>query len=231
MGLNLHRNKKVPDWKLVPEKEWNTDQVIANATFGIATRGNGVSAAGVGLVHLGRNQIRKGRSKTGIAFMVGGFLCDLGDGWISDRKGTKSRLGAVIDVVCDFEKLAVTLPTMKEADMIPDYTYYWMATQKTINALATGTASLQGKDTFVDAEGKYFTLMQGGVLLLHSISSELEKADSEYAPALKIITALGEAACFGMGLAASKGYIQRVIEPEVQPEFVYQGSDVALSSW
>jgi phosphatidylglycerophosphate synthase len=55
----------------------------------------------------------------GAVFIITGRLCDLIDGWLADRTGTKSPLGEAVDATADKLGTAATIIVLPLAGLMP----------------------------------------------------------------------------------------------------------------
>jgi phosphatidylglycerophosphate synthase len=102
-SMKLHHHSGKPDWEMIAPAERTPWQRLAANTRGFVTPANVVSLVGLGLVLLGLAVLVKHRYIAGLWLIVIGRLCDIIDGAIADRSGTKSPLGEVVDA--GFDKL------------------------------------------------------------------------------------------------------------------------------
>lgn len=105
--MQLHRTNKKPDWELTSNTDWNRWQRIASASRGTITPGNVFTIGGFLIVIYGLMEIYWQRYWLGIAIIFIGRLCDIADGWLAERTGTKSPLGEALDA--GFDKTAVVI--------------------------------------------------------------------------------------------------------------------------
>ena len=213
MTRNLH-HAKAPDWQDIPEEERNPFQRIAARTKGIVTVGNGFTALGTGLVLWGLSDIKKGSTGVGSAKITLGRLCDLADGEGAERTGTKSPLGAALDVAADYVQLGAALPVLVDRDIIPKRTAVVMGGQKVVNAVATVISLMEGKETLTSGSGKSSTFAQWATLGGHAVTFMLEQAGNEGAAEhVQLATNVVELAATVDGIRASAGYVARAYEP------------------
>lgn len=108
--MNLHRVEKEPDWAAVKPADWNIWQKVAAATKGMVTPGNFFSVVGLLSVPLALALvIAHDEYAAGTIVLAVGRLCDVIDGWVADKTGTKSPLGELIDASFDKVSTAVVL--------------------------------------------------------------------------------------------------------------------------
>jgi cardiolipin synthase len=97
----LHQTTGRPDWEAIKPNHWNIWQQLAARTKGVFTPANVISLSGVILVIIGLVYIVNGDLVTGFWLIVVGRVCDLIDGAVAHRTGTKSPLGEAVDASCD----------------------------------------------------------------------------------------------------------------------------------
>ena len=109
--MNLHRVLGTADWTDIPTAKRNVWQRIAAATSGFVTIGNFFSLLGLASVPYGLWAIIGLDSYLwGATVLAVGRFCDLLDGWLADKTGTKSPLGEKIDA--SFDKAATAAVAM-----------------------------------------------------------------------------------------------------------------------
>lgn len=105
--MNLHRIEGKPEWAGLKPEQMNIWQRIAAGSGGILTIGNYFSLLGLLSVPLGLSLILGERYIAGAVILLLGRFCDLLDGFLADKTGTKSPLGEKVDAV--FDKLSTGL--------------------------------------------------------------------------------------------------------------------------
>src|SRR5258708_6783173 len=99
--MRLHTPYTNPGWKIDPTAA-NFWQRFALQTNGVVTPGNILSISGLVLVVWGAWLLGSGERWTaGVALVTAGRFFDVLDGYTAELTGTKSRLGAMVDVACD----------------------------------------------------------------------------------------------------------------------------------
>lgn len=102
--MQLHRIEGASDWADVPLPKRNIWQHAAAATSGILTPGNIVSLLGLASIPWAIYLLGIRRPLLAGVVLVLGRACDLLDGYLADKTGTKSRLGEAVDAT--FDKLS-----------------------------------------------------------------------------------------------------------------------------
>lgn len=105
--MNLHRIEGKPEWAGLKKEHMNVWQRVAAGSGGILTIGNYFSLLGLLSVPFGLSLILGERYIAGVIVLLLGRLCDLLDGFLADKTGTKSPLGEKVDAV--FDKLSTGL--------------------------------------------------------------------------------------------------------------------------
>jgi len=118
--MNLHRIEGSPEWQQVSPQKRNGWQKVAAATRGVVTIGNFFSLLGLLSVPAGLWLVL-GRQAylMGAAVFVLGRLCDVADGWLADRTGTKSPLGETVDATFDKVGTGATLIGLAAGGTVP----------------------------------------------------------------------------------------------------------------
>jgi cardiolipin synthase len=107
LKLSMHRVQGKPEWETVAPDRRNIWQNVAARSSGIITVGNYFSLLGLLSVPFGLSLVLDDHIFAGIAVLLLGRFCDMLDGFLADRTGTKSPLGEKIDAV--FDKLSTAL--------------------------------------------------------------------------------------------------------------------------
>ncbi|PID99611.1 hypothetical protein CSA80_00305 [Candidatus Saccharibacteria bacterium] len=109
------------EWELVPPHERNIHQKIAAKTGGIVTVANMISVAGAYTTHCGIHNFSKGKRLKGLSQIAIGRSCDLLDGIVAKKLGTRSEVGAAVDAGLDKALTADGIFTLVRAGVIPPY--------------------------------------------------------------------------------------------------------------
>lgn len=117
--MKLHRVEGQPDWQKVPAAQWNSWQRAAARTHGVVTIGNFFSMVGLLSIPVGLWLVRDMHYIPAVIVLALGRLCDLLDGWLADRTGTKSPLGEKVDATFDKVSAALVLIGLYTIDFIP----------------------------------------------------------------------------------------------------------------
>lgn len=99
--MDWHLSATSPDWQRVREGERTYWQRLAVRTKGVVTPGNITSFIGVTLVIIGAVAVAEGNHWQGLICIGIGRLCDILDGIIAHKTGTKSPLGEATDASFD----------------------------------------------------------------------------------------------------------------------------------
>jgi phosphatidylglycerophosphate synthase len=105
--MDLHTVEGKPEWATVPASKRNVWQKAAANTAGIVTIGNFFSVLGLLSIPYGLMLIGNESFILAAVVLALGRLCDLADGWLADRTGTKSPLGEKIDA--SFDKISTAV--------------------------------------------------------------------------------------------------------------------------
>lgn len=117
--MQLHRSGREPDWQARPRRRWNRWQRTAAGTGGVLTIGNVLTIIGFIAVVAGLVLIAQRQYVVGLTLVAAGRLCDLLDGWLADRTGTKSPLGETFDATADKLETAAALIILTAAGIVP----------------------------------------------------------------------------------------------------------------
>lgn len=214
MTMDLHRVGKEPEWKGVSQP--NAFQVVAEATDGLVTPGNVVSGLGLGLVLDGLRRIRDGRTVLGLSEVTAGRLCDLADGAIAHKTGTKSPLGEALDATFDKIGTAATLPTFMMEGIVPPVAGLAIGAQNVANAALSMEAVRRGNRLHPSQSGKVSVAMQWATMGAYGLSEILSSPSTKRRTRL-----LGHALAAGstvLGIAATVGYAKDLLNDTAEPE-------------
>lgn len=213
--MDLHRVDKKPDWQKVEMTQWNIWQKLAATTGGIVTIGNFFSVIGLVTVAVGLWLVLKYHAGllAGIVLALG-RICDLLDGWLADKTGTKSPLGELLDAT--FDKIAVFGTVL--ALLFSGQTNSWLVLVLLIPhilvAVVAVTAYIHKRRLHVSRLGK-ISMAFGWIFLLLSISTISPRNDplrSQWSFTVVIISLVMLAISVVTGLVSFSGYIRNYIQ-------------------
>ncbi len=131
--MKLHQTTGLPDWATVNPTKRTRWQWIAARTNGFVTPANFVSLLGLALVIYGLFLITGQHFIAGLVFVCVGRLCDVIDGAIADRTGTKSPLGESVDASFDKIGALLTLIVFGAQENAPWWVIILIAVQNIVN--------------------------------------------------------------------------------------------------
>ena len=100
-------------------KKLSSAQRVAESTYGIATIPNLISAAGLGLVIAGCNQIKQGNISQGVGAIAIGAACDVLDGFVARKTRVANYpAGRWCDSITDGAKSAILIKTALAANLL-----------------------------------------------------------------------------------------------------------------
>lgn len=152
--MDLHRASKRPDWVKIPYRRRNGWQRLAGDTGGIVTVGNVVTVIGLAVVLAGLALVLRGNYGVGLALVVAGRLCDLLDGWLASRTGTKSPLGEIIDAGADKIGILAAAAVLVIVDIVPLWFVVALVGLQFLIALASRIAWDRGRALHPSEVGK-----------------------------------------------------------------------------
>lgn len=202
--MKLHRVEGKSDWSDVPPERRNGWQRLAARTGGIITIGNvfsllGLVSAPVGLLFAARQQF-----VAAVVVLALGRVCDLLDGWLADKTGTKSPLGEKIDASFDKIVTAAVLIGLVMLEALPGLLAVLLAAPHILIALLALGAFARGKQFHPSRIGKLSMAAVWLAILTFLILQALRAPDEGYVWVL----ALGAFwLAVGLGLAALIGYV------------------------
>jgi phosphatidylglycerophosphate synthase len=199
----LHHTQDLPDWATVLPGTRNPWQHLAVTTRGIITPGNAISLLGFGLVCTGLWAMVQHAFIAGFVWIVLGRLCDLLDGMVADRTGTKSPLGEATDAGFDKAGAVLALITASVTGVVP----WWVAALVGIQNIVNVVIGLVGRRRKTGLHpaltGKLSTALEWIALAGFILAAGGYK--SWIIPAYVLL-----AAALGLGVYASASYIRRI---------------------
>jgi phosphatidylglycerophosphate synthase len=159
-GMKLHQSSNVPDWQLVAPAKRTQWQQLAAATHGVLTPGNLVSLLGVVLVFAGLVLVVSHDYLPGLTAVLLGRLCDMLDGIVADRTGTKSPFGEGVDASLDKLGALATLIVLAAEDIVPWPVALIVGAQNVANSVIALIAKLRHVHLHPLTEGKLGTAGQ-----------------------------------------------------------------------
>jgi phosphatidylglycerophosphate synthase len=152
--MKLHRATAKPDWEIIAVERRNMWQRTASHTGGILTPGNFSSTTGLTFVGLGLILVGQNKLWHGLILIAIGRLCDIVDGVVAERTGTKSPLGEAVDA--SFDKLAAfaSLIVFAAVGIIPWFFALLIGLQNGLTAMLSLTAKSQKRTVHPVSAGK-----------------------------------------------------------------------------
>jgi phosphatidylglycerophosphate synthase len=120
--MDLHRVGKKADWQAISSRRRNSWQRLAAASGGLLTLGNLLTVVGFILVVAGLWAVARQQYWWALVLLAVGRGCDLLDGLLADRTGTKSPLGEKMDASVDKLETGLALIVLLATGLVP-----WLA--------------------------------------------------------------------------------------------------------
>ncbi|HSH18294.1 MAG TPA: CDP-alcohol phosphatidyltransferase family protein [Candidatus Saccharimonadales bacterium] len=152
--MNLHRIEGKPEWADVKPASRNVWQKVAARSDGIITIGNYFSLLGLLSVPFGLKLILDGRYVAGVIILLLGRLCDLLDGFLADKTGTKSPLGEKIDAVFDKLSTGVAVIVLALSGLVPWWVIVLLVLPHVITTVLATATYLKGSIMHPSLPGK-----------------------------------------------------------------------------
>jgi phosphatidylglycerophosphate synthase len=133
--VKLHHTSGSPDWASIAPEARTSLQRIAAATQGIVTLPNFLSVGGFVLVCGGLLYISGDKLLAGVVAIAAGRLCDLLDGGVAERTGTKSPVGEAVDAGCDKLGALATLVVLGAEGIVPWWAVGLIGAQNVANGI------------------------------------------------------------------------------------------------
>lgn len=207
--MNLHRVEGQADWQKVEPEQWNIWQKAAGRTGGIITVGNFFSLLGLLSVPYGLLLFRDGYQVTGVVVLALGRLCDLLDGWLADKTGTKSPLGEKIDASFDKISTGLVLVGLVVLDLIAWPLIAVLIAAQALIAVLALAAFARGKQFHPSRIGKLSMAAIWLTIIVFLTLGPLQGSAEDKGRVLALIVF-----CVSMvlGLAALAGYISELFK-------------------
>lgn len=215
--MNLHRVEHDPDWAAVSPGVRNIWQKLAAATNGIVTLGNLFSLMGLLSVPVGLYLMNLGDTPLlkyvaffyAIPVLALGRICDLLDGWLADRTGTKSPLGEKIDASFDKISTAGILIGLVVLHVIDWWILALLILPHILVAAVALLAYSHGRGLHPSRIGKNSMAVAWACLFVYITSYAFEMFSRHgRIPALQNIAAILLAVSVFMGLVSLQGYVR-----------------------
>lgn len=152
--MNLHRTTGKPDWAKIKQNRRNAWQQLGAATGSAVTPGNLVTIIGLMLVLVGLAEILMHQYWFGAIFLAVGRLCDIADGMLADKTGTKSPLGELLDASIDKLGTFLTLLVLFVASVAPKWALLGLVTPHIIITFFTLWLRLNNRQLHPSRAGK-----------------------------------------------------------------------------
>jgi phosphatidylglycerophosphate synthase len=203
--MNLHRIEGDAEWVTVPAAQRNVWQRTAAATIGVVTIGNFFSLLGLASVPYGLWLIAQQRYVAGIAVLTFGRICDLLDGWLADKTGTKSPLGERIDAAFDKISLGLVLLVLLVSGILPWWALVLLILPHLIVAFLAVIAWRRGQVLHPSRTGKLSMALVWVVIAAFIVAYMYRQHDVWM---IRELTAILTGISAGLGATATLGYIQ-----------------------
>jgi phosphatidylglycerophosphate synthase len=204
--MNLHRIEGHAEWVDVPAARRNAWQRMAARTSGVITIGNFISVLGLASVPYGLLLVvHEHRYLLGLGILIAGRLCDLLDGWLADKTGTKSPLGEMIDATFDKLSIGLTVIILAAAGILPLWVLLLLVLPHIFVAILALLAWRRGQGLHPSRSGKN-SMAVAWVSLVAYVFTHFYSGFSHYAA--DALTGLLVGLSFGLGAMATVGYIQ-----------------------
>lgn len=144
--MDLHHAGNRPDWETVPAAERNRWQRWAADSGGWLTPGNMASLLGIISVPLALWWLVSYRWHIAAGLLLTtGRACDLLDGWLAARTGTKSPLGEKLDASLDKASTLLTVVVGGILGLVPVWAISWLAVPQLVIAVLALSAWHSGQ--------------------------------------------------------------------------------------
>jgi phosphatidylglycerophosphate synthase len=208
--MNLHRIEGKAEWENIPASHRNNWQKVAARTAGVVTIGNFLSVVGLLSIPAGLWLIISGHAfLAGIIILGAGRLCDLLDGWLADKTGTKSPLGEKIDVVFDKISTGVTVLVLASVAILPWLALGLLLLPHIIIAAVGLLAFRRGHKLHASISGKWSMAAAWFciVAFVAAFGVRQETGTQVFPAQLQVLAAVLLVVSVGLGLIAAIGYV------------------------
>ncbi len=131
---------------------------------------NATSIIGLALTIIGSLNLT---SLTGVLILGLGRFIDMFDGKIA-RATHSSRFGAIVDATCDKIGIAVLVPAVWIAGIVPIWLLVYILIQNILNVIISGLATAKGAQTASSKAGKYAMFAQNISLGSFALGSTID---------------------------------------------------------
>jgi phosphatidylglycerophosphate synthase len=170
--MNLHRVEGQADWQKVSPPKWNSWQKAAARSGGVITIGNFFSLLGLLSVPLGLIIIvRDHHYISGVIILALGRLCDMIDGWLADKTGTKSPLGEKVDATFDKASTGLAVAVLAVSGILPWWALALLILPHLVISALALTVLRRGKVIHPSRAGK-LSMAAGWLSLLVFVAAE-----------------------------------------------------------
>lgn len=118
-NMDLHRAGKRAEWASVSEDRRNAWQRLGASTNGLLTPANVVTLLGFLLVCIGLMATIGKEYWLAVTLLLVGRWCDVLDGWLAAKTGTKSPLGELLDAGLDKVEVVLAVGVLAVTDLVP----------------------------------------------------------------------------------------------------------------
>lgn len=175
--MNLHRTTLKAEWEAIDPQDYNYWQQIAAQTNEIIAPGNFITITGLTLVTSGLRDINNNQTLKGVLKIGLGRMCDVIDGTVADKTGTKSPTGEVLDVTVDKAEAILALPMCLKAGILPKTSSGIFFVQHASNIALATFAKKRNTSLHPSKEGKLSTASQWSSLILYGLAHVVNNND------------------------------------------------------
>lgn len=218
--MNLHRTVDGADYDKVNPEDRNNHQKVAKVSRGLLTLANLVSVTGLAVTLWGIQDLEQKKYLKGTVKILGGRLCDLADGYIADKTGTKSPFGEFMDASVDKILIARALQVLGRNDIIPRIVARSFGVQNTLNAVGSIIAKARGIEHHASSTGKAVTFGQWETLLSYCAVTGINHANPDgphQTQGLEYFADTSAAVTSLVGAAVSVDYLKTAFGPKPDP--------------
>lgn len=200
----------MPQRDLADGKELTAAQRVAEATHGVATIPNVITAAGVAGVAYGCAEFKRGHRARGIGIVAASAICDLADGYVARKTRVANyRVGRWADIAADGVKAAMVAEAGHSARLISTPRLAAIYGPKVANWVVNGVSQFAlGQEAKTTGEGKLAEASRWVALGTTVAGAMMEQANTKGAKAVRTIGAIATAASFMLGLGSIASYLK-----------------------
>lgn len=224
--MDLHRSRSKPEWELIdPGHKMNRHQKLAAKSSGLITVANAVSLSGFLAVDMGIRKLKKQRQKSAFILFTLAGLCDISDGFISQKLGTIGPVGEAVDALTDKFKMLRTLTGLIDANILSKRVAYTFLAQNAGSAALALFAKTKGLEHHPSKLGKFNMAAQSTTIVFSTVKASHNKPPNIF----NTVEPLVEISTMVLGAVALIDYGKKIFNYHNQQDEPVNASRILLA--